>query len=138
MCIEGVVKVETVQPNGHTVIQVLEGVRRDALRVLPGTPHRFTALSAEAKLVEFSTTHSDEDVVRLEESGRIPMQYKRVLNAYTNRGLKGCPTCQGMGAVGRNADWDGIVLSSFGVCMSTEFYQCPTCRPTTNEPNNPQ
>jgi mannose-6-phosphate isomerase-like protein (cupin superfamily) len=43
--------------------------RGSALRLPPTTPHRFmTTLGEGCTLVEFSTTHSDEDVVRLEDS----------------------------------------------------------------------
>lgn len=34
----------------------------------PFMPHRFTAIGGDAVIVESSTKHSDEDVVRLEES----------------------------------------------------------------------
>ena len=39
--------------------------------LLPGVPHRFTAITPTAVIVEASTKHSDEDVVRLEESRAI-------------------------------------------------------------------
>ena len=38
------------------------------IRLEPGTPHRFQALSASAVIVEVSTPHSDDDVVRIEDS----------------------------------------------------------------------
>lgn len=41
----------------------------DSVRLRPGTVHRFRALGdIAALLVEFSTSHSDDDVTRLEES----------------------------------------------------------------------
>jgi D-lyxose ketol-isomerase len=36
-----------------------------------GIPHRFTAITAEAVIVEASTKHDDDDVVRIEESKEI-------------------------------------------------------------------
>jgi quercetin dioxygenase-like cupin family protein len=42
----------------------------DIIQVLPGTPHRFTAILS-SQLYEFSTYHSDDDVVRLEPSSGI-------------------------------------------------------------------
>lgn len=43
-------------PEGHQVT------------ILPGTPHRFKCFSTAAWLLEVSTHHDDNDVVRLEES----------------------------------------------------------------------
>jgi len=36
--------------------------------LMPYTPHRFTSIGGQAVVVEASTKHDDEDVVRLEES----------------------------------------------------------------------
>lgn len=47
---------------------ILLGWRRESLHLPPGTPHRFWALGDGAALLEISTPHSDEDVVRLEPS----------------------------------------------------------------------
>ena len=41
----------------------------ESVRILPGTPHRFGSRSL-AVIIEISTPHSDDDVVRLEPSGR--------------------------------------------------------------------
>ena len=38
-----------------------------AITILPGTPHRFKALKDSA-IIEVSTHHDDNDVVRLEEA----------------------------------------------------------------------
>ena len=38
-----------------------------AIAILPGTPHRFKALK-ESAILEVSTYHDDQDVVRLEQS----------------------------------------------------------------------
>jgi quercetin dioxygenase-like cupin family protein len=40
----------------------------DTIDLPPGTAHRVTAHDQGATLVEFSTTHSDDDVVRIEFS----------------------------------------------------------------------
>lgn len=69
-CIKGTVKVELMPegPEGKITKLVLSGVVRDSLQIPPGVPHRFAAVFGDAVLVEFSTPHSDDDVVRLEES----------------------------------------------------------------------
>ena len=61
-------EVETTKPP-HRIL--LRGWARDAVEIPPGTPHRFIGDIEDALVVEFSTTHSDEDVVRLQESGRV-------------------------------------------------------------------
>lgn len=48
-----------------TVTELWEG---QAVDIEPGRPHRFSALTPTAIIVEASTFHSDEDVVRLEDS----------------------------------------------------------------------
>jgi D-lyxose ketol-isomerase len=59
----------TAFPYGTTTERVLlRGWARDAVEIPPRTPHRFKAEIEDALVVEFSTTHSEEDVVRLEES----------------------------------------------------------------------
>ena len=70
MCVEGVVGVEYFPVTSPHLrkLTVLRGVARDALRLRPGVAHRFVALEGPAILVEFSTPHSDEDVVRIEAS----------------------------------------------------------------------
>jgi len=42
--------------------------RGDSVTIEPGVVHRFRALCSEATVIEASTTHSDDDVVRLEPS----------------------------------------------------------------------
>jgi len=39
--------------------------------LMPGVPHRFWAVNGPCTIVEASTPHSDDDVVRLEESKEI-------------------------------------------------------------------
>lgn len=54
---------------GCGVVSMLRGWAHDSLELPPGTPHRFWTTDPEgAILAEFSTPHSDSDVVRLEES----------------------------------------------------------------------
>ena len=70
LCLRGTVLVE-YYPKGtehKKEITVLKGWARDAIHLPNGVPHRFMAKSEDALVVEFSTYHSDEDVVRLEES----------------------------------------------------------------------
>lgn len=57
--------VKTVNPTR----MLLRGWARDAVEIPPNTPHRFLGEIEDALVVEFSTTHSEEDVVRLTESG---------------------------------------------------------------------
>lgn len=68
MCIQGIVLLEVWEKGltGSRDLVVLKGDAMDAYRLLPGTPHRFRAITDTATVVEFSTTHSEEDVVRLE------------------------------------------------------------------------
>lgn len=40
---------------------------KEPVTILPGIPHRFTGLK-QSTILEVSTFHSDEDVVRIEES----------------------------------------------------------------------
>lgn len=50
---------------GQNVATMMAGPT--AITLLPGTPHRFKALKDSA-ILEVSTHHDDQDVVRLEES----------------------------------------------------------------------
>lgn len=50
---------------GKKVIKLSKGP--NAVTILPLTPHRFTALKQSA-ILEVSTHHDDDDVVRIEES----------------------------------------------------------------------
>lgn len=56
------------QPTTSTyLVQMRPG---DSQVIRPGIPHRFSAEGGTgATIIEFSTTHDDADVVRLEESG---------------------------------------------------------------------
>jgi mannose-6-phosphate isomerase-like protein (cupin superfamily) len=42
----------------------------DTYNLPPQTPHRFWSISGPAEILEISTTHSDDDVVRVEDSCR--------------------------------------------------------------------
>jgi mannose-6-phosphate isomerase-like protein (cupin superfamily) len=73
MAIAGQIAVE-YYIGGHTRFDtVLQGWRRDALHLPPRTPHRFRAFDGDAVMVEFSTPHSDDDVVRIAPSGPVPV-----------------------------------------------------------------
>ncbi len=65
VCVEGVVAVEYGFPLRTTF---LRSQSSDALTLPAGTPHRFWALSDYAVLIEASTHHDDNDVVRIEPS----------------------------------------------------------------------
>jgi|WetSurMetagenome_2_1015567.scaffolds.fasta_scaffold19622_3 D-lyxose ketol-isomerase len=70
LCIKGMVGVQIFR-DGKEVIHVLRGWARDAVNLEHNTPHRFWAMESDAVVVEFSSYHSDADVVRLEESRKI-------------------------------------------------------------------
>lgn len=64
--------------DGHVLLEVGEPLTEvelrkwDVYRIEPGTPHRFRALDNKvAVITEFSTEHSDEDVVRITPSRAI-------------------------------------------------------------------
>ena len=50
---------------GGTAVELCEG---DSYTIEPGAPHRFRTLGVTATVVEASTTHDDDDVVRIEPS----------------------------------------------------------------------
>ena len=50
---------------GDKMIRMMAGPK--AITILPGVPHRFKALK-QSVIIEVSTHHEDEDVVRLEVS----------------------------------------------------------------------
>jgi len=52
--------------SGHIMGQSF--VPYQSITLEPGVPHRFQAIDEQAVVVECSTKHSDEDVVRIEES----------------------------------------------------------------------
>lgn len=69
LAVEGLVEVEIIPPGGAPpYFTMLSGWRGDALRLPPRTVHRVTPLDGPAVLIEFSTSHSDGDVERLEPS----------------------------------------------------------------------
>ena len=63
--------VELEVGNSPETVQSRKLLIGDSARILPGTWHRFSSRCGAA-VVEFSTHHDDADVVRHEESGRIP------------------------------------------------------------------
>lgn len=72
VALEGVVIVEIYDMNG-TLLETLplRGWAHDKVRLEPFTPHRFYVEEGRGVVLEVSTPHSDEDVVRLEESRAI-------------------------------------------------------------------
>lgn len=76
MCVAGKVKLE-IMPHYKTSAEQYGVIHNVYLQpyqsytLLPGVPHRFQAITDGAVVIEASTFHSDEDVVRLEESRRI-------------------------------------------------------------------
>ena len=68
IAMDGLVHVE-YHIDGKLMETILVGHRKDTLTIPPNTPHRFYSMGGNgALLLEVSTTHSDEDVVRLEPS----------------------------------------------------------------------
>ena len=70
------VKDETFHLESGLVYLELEGQGRllrpgDTVHIPTGTPHRFNGLQ-DSVILEFSTRHDDDDVVRVEPSGEIP------------------------------------------------------------------
>ncbi len=58
--------------SGHILLQVgkegfMLGKEIHPMTIMPGTPHRFTALE-DSVIIEVSVHHDDEDVVRIEPS----------------------------------------------------------------------
>ena len=71
LVIDGAVMAELWEngPNNAPKMMILRGEDRPALRILPGKYHRLaTSLGEDAVIVEFSTHHSNDDVVRKEDS----------------------------------------------------------------------
>ncbi len=71
LCVQGVVEVRTSTPDGAiSTLTRLDELETTTLTIEPTTPHQFWAVGDErAVLLEISTPHSDDDVVRLEPSG---------------------------------------------------------------------
>lgn len=65
---QGVVRLEQRDVRGVPIVEFL--VAGEQRTIEPKTPHRFSSLNA-ATILEISTTHSDEDVVRIEDSRRM-------------------------------------------------------------------
>ena len=69
LAMAGLVGVEYMPIGSEPRTTLLRSAGREAIQMPPNTAHRFWAEGDEpALLVEFSTPHSDGDVVRLEES----------------------------------------------------------------------
>lgn len=66
---EGIVEVEFGPSTDELVHSVL--FTGEVLRLPHGTWHRVSAAYGDAKLIEFSTHHDDDDVVRYESSRRL-------------------------------------------------------------------
>jgi mannose-6-phosphate isomerase-like protein (cupin superfamily) len=62
----GVVRLEQRSIRGTPIDELL--VRGESRTIMPKTPHRFSSVLG-ASLMEVSTRHSDDDVVRIEPSG---------------------------------------------------------------------
>ena len=60
---QGTVEIQMVALGGWHRLQA-----GDSVTIQPGVAHRFRAVTETATVVEASTTHSDDDVVRLEDS----------------------------------------------------------------------
>src|SRR5689334_10285311 len=76
LVISGRVKLEVMpyfksSPDYADVVHTIRLKQGASYRLEPMTPHRFTSIDGDAVIVEASTPHSDEDVVRLEESKAI-------------------------------------------------------------------
>lgn len=76
LVVAGRVKLEVMRgfrtsPDSETAIHTIRLKPYQAYTLEPYTPHRFSAIDGEAVVVEASTKHDDEDVVRLEESRAI-------------------------------------------------------------------
>ena len=66
MCIQGLVLLYVQQ--GEELKSYRMEKNDCVITLMPGTPHAFQGLTEGATLLEISTTHNDEDVVRLTES----------------------------------------------------------------------
>lgn len=62
----GVIRLEWRDVRGTPINQLL--FLNESRTIMPGTPHRFSSVEG-GKILEISTHHSDEDVVRIEPSG---------------------------------------------------------------------
>jgi mannose-6-phosphate isomerase-like protein (cupin superfamily) len=74
MCVAGLVNLLYMPegPQGDYInTTILRGLDRDSIEIPPGIPHRFFAMGGGAAIIEFSTTHNDEDVIRLEDSCQV-------------------------------------------------------------------
>lgn len=76
LVVAGRVALETMpyyhsHPDQSEVIKIQRLQPYQSITLNPYTPHRFRSIVSEAVIVEASTFHSDEDVVRLEESREI-------------------------------------------------------------------
>lgn len=62
----GLVKLEVYTPKDTLYLSP-----GDKYTLEPGRAHRFTAIDGDAQILEISSTHSDDDVVRIEDSRAI-------------------------------------------------------------------
>jgi mannose-6-phosphate isomerase-like protein (cupin superfamily) len=67
----GLIFVEYYPEPGKKLETILNGSIREGLHLPAGTAHRFRPLCGDAMMLEVSTKHSDEDVVRLEPSREV-------------------------------------------------------------------
>lgn len=67
--LEGTVHLTTPDIDGRTIGVLMQA--GDSIRIKPLTPHRFTSITPTAKILEVSTTHKDEDTIRIEDSKEI-------------------------------------------------------------------
>jgi D-lyxose ketol-isomerase len=76
ICVSGKVKLEVLpfykkSSDSFDVKRIIYLQPYQHFTLEPGIPHRFTAITPDAVIVEASTKHDDNDVVRLEDSCEI-------------------------------------------------------------------
>lgn len=71
--LSGIVQLETRMPDYRQSGEFRTLEVGNSITLPPGLAHRFASVEG-AVIIEFSTTHSDNDVVRIEESG--PLELK--------------------------------------------------------------
>jgi mannose-6-phosphate isomerase-like protein (cupin superfamily) len=74
--LDGVLRLEIIDENREIISYAITSGSKH--RILPGTKHRFKAISDGCKFIEFSTTHSDEDSYRGElRDGKWYVEYDK-------------------------------------------------------------
>ena len=68
---DGVTALEVANTDGTYEVRFLRARERDSVHLPPGVAHRFKAVTLTATILEVSTPHSDDDVVRIEPSAHI-------------------------------------------------------------------